>query len=139
VRAVSGRLFAGGRRLAEDDDRVEDFAVASIGTDGSEISVACSWHLHAGRDAVIEATFHGTRGGVALRNVGGSFFDFRVERHDARTTAVMAEPPDDWGGRALVDWAGRLARGTGYDPECARQVDVAEVLDRVYEAGRCAS
>jgi predicted dehydrogenase len=47
---------------------------------GAVIELACSWHLHAGRDAVIEAAFYGTRGAVAMKNKGGSFLDFSAER-----------------------------------------------------------
>lgn len=40
--------------------------------------MACSWKLPAGRDAMIELMIYGTRGGAALRNVEGSFYDFVV-------------------------------------------------------------
>jgi hypothetical protein len=46
---------------------------------------------------------------------------------------ALAEPPDDWGGRAIVRWAERLADGTGFDPAAGEFVRVAEVLDRVYQ------
>jgi predicted dehydrogenase len=80
---VSSRLHAGGRRLALPPAVVEDYAVAQIDlAGGCVVRLACSWNLPAGRDAVIEAHFHGTRGGAAMRNVGGSFYDFVAERFD---------------------------------------------------------
>jgi predicted dehydrogenase len=80
VRATS-RLFSRGEPLRDARSEVEDFAEARIDLDcGTAVRLACSWNLPAGRDAVIEASFYGTGGGAAMRNVDGSFFDFRAER-----------------------------------------------------------
>ena len=49
------------------------------------------------------------------------------------TRETLAIPPDDWGGRAAADWAERLAAGDRFDPEAERLVDVASVLDRIYQ------
>ena len=134
VEAVSSRLHAGGRRLAPPSPLVEDHAVAQIDlAGGAVVRLACSWNLPAGRDAVIEASFHGTRGGAALRNVGGSFYDFVAERFDGTRAMPLAEPPDDWGGRAAVHWARALANGGAFDPEIERLAEVAAVLDAIYE------
>jgi len=113
---------------------VDDYAVVRLDLEtGAVVRIACSWNLHAGQDAEIEATFHGTDGSVALRNVGGSFFDFRSELRRGTSREPLAEPPDDWGGRAAIAWAGRLAAGdTGFDPECGRLVTLAETVDEVY-------
>jgi predicted dehydrogenase len=124
VESVSSRLHAGGRRLALPPAVVEEHAVAQI---------ACSWNLPAGRDAVIEANFHGTRGGASFRNVGGSFYDFVAERFDGTRAIPLASPPDDWGGRAAVHWARALANGGAFDPEIERLTEVAAVLDAIYE------
>jgi predicted dehydrogenase len=97
------------------------------------VRLACSWNLPAGRDAVIEANFHGTRGGASFRNVGGSFYDFVAERFDGTRATPFASPPDDWGGRAAVHWARALADGGAFDPEIERLVEVAAVLDAIYE------
>ena len=132
VRAVTSRLFAGGRPL-ESSDVVEDHAVAQVElAGGAVVRLACSWNLAAGRDAVIDATFHGTRGGLAMRNVGGSFYDFVAERYDGTTTTTLVEAPDAWGGRAATAWARALARDGRFDPAIARVVDVARVLDAIY-------
>lgn len=107
---------------------VEHHAVMQL----DHVRIACSWNLHAGRDAVIEAHFHGSEGGASLRNVGGSFYDFRAERYRGRETEILAEPPDEWGGRAIVEWARRIAAGDGFDPEAERYLTVARTIDRIY-------
>jgi hypothetical protein len=81
---------------------------------------------------VIAADFYGTGGGAALRNVNGSFYDFTAELFHGTSRETLATPPDEWGGRAGVDWARRLAAGERFDPAAERLVDVAEVLDRIY-------
>jgi predicted dehydrogenase len=130
---VSSRLFANGRPLEPPIDVCEDFAMArfTLG-DRTEARLACSWNLPAGRDCVIEASFFATKGGAALRNVNGSFYDFVGERYRGTSREILAEPPDDWGARAAVDWAERLARGDRYDDSIERMSDVARVLDAIY-------
>lgn len=133
VEEVSARLFRQGRPFSPDAGGVEDFAAVRIDVaSGATLTVDCSWFLPAGRDAVIGATFYGTGGGVSLRNVDGSFYDFRAEHMTGTSHEVLALPPDRWGGRAVVDWVGRLAAGSGFDPEIESVLDVAAVVDRVY-------
>lgn len=136
VERVAARCFAGGAGLdppVADDAPVEDYAVARLDLDdGAAVEIACSWNLPAGRDAVIEASFWGTEGGAALRNVAGSFYDFEAEAYRGTERRTLASPPDAWGGRALVAWARRLAESPGFDPEAERSVAVAEVVDRIY-------
>jgi predicted dehydrogenase len=133
VRDVSGKLFSGGERLRDQATQVEDYAVASVELDtGAIVQLTCSWRLHAGCDAMISASFYGTQGGVALRNVNGSFYDFMAERYRGTARDVLAVPPDEWGGRAAADWATRLAAGERFDPAARQLVDVARVLDRIY-------
>lgn len=127
---VEARLMHAGRPLRAGE--VEDYAVASFALGDVAVRLACSWRLHAGREAVIEAAFYGTGGGAALRNVAGSFYDFRAERFDGTTAAVLADPPDDWGGRAAVAWAERLATSPAFDAGADQFVRTAEVLDRIY-------
>lgn len=43
------------------------------------------------------------------------------------------EPPDEWGGRAAVAWAKRLAEDKSFDPEAWNGVRVAEVIDIIYQ------
>jgi predicted dehydrogenase len=135
VRSVSSSIFSGGERLKGGcSGRVEDFAVVSMGLDnGNVIRLACSWNISAGRDAVIESCFYGTKGGVCFRNVNGSFYDFVAERFRGTSRETLAAPPDDWGGRAAVAWARRLRqKGRGFDPAAQNLVRVAEVLDAAY-------
>jgi predicted dehydrogenase len=133
VERVTSSLFAAGEPLAGRGDRVEDYGVATLELgDGTAVRLACSWRLQAGCDALISAAFYGTVGGAALRNVGGSFYNFVAERYRGTDTATLATPPDDWGGRAAADWAKRLARGGRFDPASERLIDVAQVLDRIY-------
>src|SRR5690606_28570512 len=133
VEAADGRLRARGRLLGAAPAEVEDYATAELQlADGAGVRLACSWNLPAGRDAVIEATFYGTGGAASMRNVGGSFYDFVAERYSGTATERLAAPPDDWGGRAAVDWARRLAAGEGFDSEAERLVEVAAALDAIY-------
>lgn len=130
---VDGRCFARGAALERPVEAVEDYAVARLELDdGAALELACSWNLHAGRDAVIEAELWGDRGGAACRNVAGSFYDFEAEAFQGTSRRTLASPPDAWGGRALVAWAERLAAGAGFDPEADAAVAVAEVVDRIY-------
>ncbi|MDQ3928479.1 MAG: Gfo/Idh/MocA family oxidoreductase [Chloroflexota bacterium] len=133
VANVQSSLYAGGMPLGGRTDTVEDYATASIElSSGATVQLACSWRLQAGREAVIEASFYGTQGGAALHNVNGSFYDFTVERYRGTSTDVLSTPPDEWGGRAAVDWARRLAAGELYDPSIEHMIDVAATLDRIY-------
>jgi predicted dehydrogenase len=132
VEEVSARLHAGGGPL-RGADRVEDYAVATLTLEGgATVRIACSWRLQAGCDAVITAEFYGTEGGAALRNQGGSFYDFTAERFRGTAREALAAPPDAWGGRAAADWARRLASGQRFDPEAERLVALSAVLDRIY-------
>ncbi|ATB28891.1 oxidoreductase [Melittangium boletus DSM 14713] len=133
VRRVSSQLFAQGRPLSRPTDAVEDYAAAQLElAPGTAVQLACSWKLSAGCDAVIEASFYGTQGGAAFRNVNGSFYDFTAEVFRGTSRERLAEPPDAWGGRAAVDWVSRLAQGARFDPESERLVEVATTLDRIY-------
>lgn len=138
VEGAAARLFAKGRPLGA--GAVEDYAVATLDLDGGAgpvaVRLACSWHLSAGQDAVIEAAFYGDGGGAAFRNVGGSFYDFEAVRF--RGTARESLAPagqggsEAWGGRAAAAWAARLAESRAFDPEVERVVEVAAALDRIY-------
>lgn len=133
VENASGCLFAGGESLKGRNQTVEDYATARLDlATGTVVDLSCSWNLPAGRDAVIEATFYGTEGGLHLRNVDGSFYDFVAERFYGTQRERIAEPPDEWGGRAILSWARRLQEDPGYDSSLEQMVSVAEVIDRIY-------
>ena len=132
---VSSRLFHKGERIDGIDSVCEDYAVARLDlANGAVINLSCSWHLHAGRDAVIDASFYGNKGGAALRNTNGSFYDFIAEYFNGTTRQVLAEPPDEWFGHAAVEWARRLAVDRTFDPEIERMIEVATALDAIYES-----
>jgi predicted dehydrogenase len=134
VTHVTSTLMAKGAPLPLGANAVEDYAVATLTLDtGAVVRLACSWRLHAGEPAVIGAAFQGVEGGAALRNIGGSFYDFAADRLDGTTRRNLAAPPDAWGGRAAADWARRLAAGARFDPHAEQLVDVARVLDRIYQ------
>jgi predicted dehydrogenase len=133
VQRVDSRLYAQGQLLPPNSGAVEDYAVAQLDlAGGTVVRIACSWNSATGRDAVIEAHFHGSRGGAALQNVDGSFYDFAAARFQGTQRTPLADPPDAWGGRAIVDWARRLAAGARYDKSIETIVQVATVLDRIY-------
>ena len=133
VESAGASLFADGRPLEQGGDAVEDYAEARLVLDGGRVvRIACSWNLSAGRDAVIEARFHGSHAGAAMLNVAGSFYDLKAELYRGTATESLVEPPDDWGGRAAVDWARRLARNPSFDPAADELVEVAKVVDRLY-------
>jgi predicted dehydrogenase len=133
VTAVSSVLSAGGERVRATGAKAEDHAVATLELEaGAVVRIACSWRLHAGRDAEISAAFYGSAGGAALRNVEGSFYDFAADRHEGTSRRSLATPPEDWGGRAAIAWARRLRADPSFDAACERLIDVAAVLDRIY-------
>jgi predicted dehydrogenase len=130
---VSSHLFAKGAPLGDRTDVVEDFAIADMQlAGGTVVRLACSWNLPAGCEAVIQASFFGTGGGAMLSNVNGSFYDFTADRFRGTTRERLCAPPDNWGGRAIVDWATQLSRGAGFDPSADRLVEVAAVVDAIY-------
>jgi predicted dehydrogenase len=133
VTGVTGHLFSKGQTLEQDGEAIEDFAIATLSlATGTVVRITCSWHLHAGRDAVIGADFHGTEGGASLANVGGSFFDFAACHHVGTSSTSLAEPPDAWWGGAAAAWAKEVSGGGRFDPAAEQYVAVAHVLDRIY-------
>jgi predicted dehydrogenase len=129
------QMFSKGAVLRDRFEQVEDFVSAQLTLEGGiAVQLACSWHLHAGRDCVIEASLYGRAGGVSLKNEGGSFYDFSTEAYSGTARRVLAAPPDAWGGRCLVDWAERLRVDRSFDPTCERLIDVAQVIDGLYAA-----
>jgi predicted dehydrogenase len=133
VESVGSRLYARGNLLKPPVSEVEDYAVATIGLDnGATVNLACSWRINAGCDAVIEASFYGTEGGLSLKNVNGSFYDFKAELYKWTASETLELPPDDWGGRSALQWAEKLAVSKSYDPDIEHIVEVARVIDMIY-------
>jgi predicted dehydrogenase len=133
VASAQASLFRGGRR--KQPGEVEDFAAATVTlANGTLVRIACSWNLPAGSDAVIRASFYGTSAGAELTNEDGSFFDFRADLLRGRERERLASPPDEWGGRAAVDWLRRLSDGQGFEGTTPGLLDSARLLDSLYEA-----
>jgi predicted dehydrogenase len=127
------------RMLSLQGHEVEDQATAelALGDDEVRARLACSWFQSAGGECAFECTAWGTDGAVSVRNVGGSFYDFRAELWRGTAAETLVEPPDAWGGRAIGAWAQQLARSRSYDPAADELELVARVIDDVYaEAGR---
>ena len=78
---------------------------------------------------------NGEDSGVALKNVGGSFYDFVAERYTGTRCERLASPPDEWGGRAVIEWTQRLGDGVRFTRDSERLVQLAEVLDQIYARG----
>lgn len=133
VERVDSQLFCQGAPARA--DQCEDYAVVQLKLAGDvAVRLACSWRVSAGRDAVIEAAVFGTTGGVALKNVDGSFYDFVGEHYQGTRRESLSTYPDAWGGRAAVAWAEQLAASPRFDPAAVRLIDLAGVLDAIYEA-----
>jgi predicted dehydrogenase len=133
VKDVSSRLFFKGEPLHNYYNAVEDYATARFDLDnGAVVNLACSWKISAGYDAIIEATFYGTEGGLSLKNVNGSFYDFKAEHNRWTAREILSEPPEDWGPRAALSWTEELEKNNKYNSEIEHMTDVADVLDAIY-------
>lgn len=133
VDRVDSRCFVRGVPLREAPDAVEDYATGRLDVAGDiVVDIACSWNLPVGSDAEIGLRIYGTGGGIGLRNVEGSFYDFMLERFDGRQREVLASPPDAWGGRAAVAWARQVLASPRYDAGADGLVELARVLDGFY-------
>jgi len=114
-------------------DEVENYAAAELNlANGVHVRIACSWNLHAGRDAVVEAGFYGTESAAQTRNEHGSFFDFSADLLKGREHQRIASPPDDWGGRAAAEWVRKLAAGEHFAGSTTGLLETARVLDGLY-------
>jgi predicted dehydrogenase len=132
---VSGRLLSSGVTRRPGTTDLEDYATATLTTAaGTIITVTCSWNLAIGQDAVIRVACYGTRGGAAVENVQGSFYDFSATRFCGSSRQALADPPDAWGGRALETWVQQMALSPEFDSRAEEFVEVARILDRVYAA-----
>lgn len=131
---IESHLYHSGEKMQKGEEKVEDYASVLLTTEADTVlNLQCSWHISAGRDAVIEARFYGTEGGVAFRNINGSFYDFTAERYTGTQTEVLVSPPDDWGGNAGMLWADAIMNGAGYDEVTAQEfLQLTEIIDRIY-------
>ena len=132
VRAAA--LSTRGEPWANSPAGVEDFALVQLESrSGVAARVACSWGTPSGCDAVIEARLFGTRAGARIANVAGSFYDFTAEQLEPGRAVPLAQPPDDWGGRAAVAWVDALAASPRFDAGAERLVELSALIDRCYD------
>jgi predicted dehydrogenase len=132
---VNSRLYSQGQQLDRQSNAVEDYATAQIDTDsGVTLNMQCSWRLPVGQDCIISAEFFGSRGGAAFHNVNGSFYDFVAERFEGTKRVHLVSPPDNWSGRAALEWVGHLQANEHFDVRNGDLVRVAEVLETIYQA-----
>jgi predicted dehydrogenase len=133
LKQISAQLYRDGDRLAPPIQDFENYATAELSfADGLTARLACSWHLPAGQDAVIEASFFGTKGALRLRNVEGSFYDFVVEHCQGTRRSLLAPPSRDWGGTAICNWAKQLASSPRFDSRAESVAAVHRILDEIY-------
>lgn len=134
VTELKSHLFSKGVKLKPNENKVEDFAKVTMLTDKeSAITLECSWHASAGEDAVIRAVFYGTEGGVAFKNINGSFYDFQAEKYKGTNKEIIVSPPDNWSGRAGLVWSEKIIDSMGYDDVTATEyLKTAEIIDRIY-------
>ncbi len=126
-------LFSKGQPL-NGGNKVEDYANVQMElANNISARLACSWNLPAGREAVIEASFYGINGGVSLKNVNGSFYDFEGLRYYGTRTEKLTLPPDDWGGRAIINWVQELSGSAAFNEEATDFIRSAEVVDKIYK------
>jgi predicted dehydrogenase len=132
VKTMRSSLFRKGVSV-KGKNEVEDYANVLMELENDVTAqLACSWNLEAGCDAVIEAQFFGTKGGVAVKNTNGSFYDFVGQRYWGTKTETVAAPPDAWGGKALLHWVEKIVANPTYNKEAEQYLKSAEVLDKIY-------
>lgn len=134
INELKSYLFSKGVKLEPNENTVEDFAKITMLTDKeSAITLECSWHASAGKDAVIRAVFYGTEGGVAFKNKNGSFYDFEAEKYKGTFKEILENAPDDWSGRAGLVWSEKIINSVGYDDLTATEyLKTAQIIDRIY-------
>ncbi|HEX2920137.1 MAG TPA: Gfo/Idh/MocA family oxidoreductase [Bacteroidales bacterium] len=133
VRSISSVLFSKGKIIEDNDSMIEDFVSAQIETeDGVLIRLVCSWNLPAGQDAEIKASFYGTELAVLFYNIGGSFYDFETAICRKTEREIISMPPDDWGGRALIQWTRDIQQNRHFRKDAFKYYNTSEVVDRIY-------
>jgi predicted dehydrogenase len=135
IKTVSSVLMAKGKVIDNTNANVcEDYASAQMITEsGVVIRLTCSWNLQAGQDAEIKASYYGTYGSALFSNVNGSFFDFETRLCHGTKNEIISNPPDDWGGRALIAWTKKIQEDNSFSEEAMQYYKVAKVLDRIYK------
>ena len=66
-------------------------------------------------------------------NCDGSFYDFTAELLKAGDRETLAQPPDDWGGRAANEWVEDIAAGKRFPGSTSGLLETAGTIDRLYD------
>jgi predicted dehydrogenase len=134
IKNVSSTLISRGNIIKKDNpDVIEDYVSAQMETEtGTLIRLVCSWNISAGQDAEIAASFYGTRSSALFYNINGSFYDFEAAHCHGTSRRVISRPPDDWGGRALIDWTRNLQNSRYFNNSAFQYYKTAEIIDRIY-------
>lgn len=122
------------------DNSVESHASGLILLDHNiRISLATSWRSALDGDAEIRFRIYGSEGSAEFSNISGSFTDFTA-RHFIRNAApiTLAEPPDNWGGKAALAWLETLSISGRFDPQIRKLEAVAGLLDDIYQSAESA-
>jgi predicted dehydrogenase len=132
---VRSRLFSRGAPVEGHGHALEDLAYAEfIQANGAMVRLACSWHAHIGRPALIEVALTGTRGGALWNNVDGSFYDFDLQLFRGTNCERLGSHPDDWGPRSLQQWLAQLQIDAGFDEAAENYIRSAALIEEVYRA-----
>lgn len=133
VKNLTSKLYSKGKLITPNDNEVEDYAIAEINLeDDVSVRLGCSWGLSTICDALIEVSFYGDKGGASFRNVNGSFFDFQSQVYHGRDRKTLVNPPDDWFGKAAVEWSKSLSISSDYNSSAEQFIKDAEVIDKIY-------
>lgn len=134
---LSTTILSQGRTVFNHWEEVEDYVSADLRTsNGVSVKLGCSWKLPIGKGAEISLKLYGTEGGASFYNVNGSFYDFRSELYRGTSKTVLTTPPDDWGGRAIGDWAVKLSESLEYSYQAEEFIKTAAVLEDIYHHTR---
>lgn len=130
---IKASRYYKGNLLKKGNEQVEDFCSAAVRTDpGADINIACSWNLCAGKDADIFFNIYGTDGAAMLHNLNGSFFDFETIYCQGTNSEIISSPPEDWGSKAISDWARQLQRDSSFDNKAWQYLESSELIDQIY-------
>ncbi len=133
IRNVSSALFSKGRIIEDRAHTVEDYVSAQIETEtGVVIRLVCSWNISVGQDAEIKASFFGTNASAHFYNVRGSFYDFEAALCKGTSKKIISCPPDEWGGKAIINWARTLQSSRLFNESAWQYYKIAEVIDKIY-------
>lgn len=135
IKNVSSTLFSKGKIIEDDKaDTVEDYVLAQFETlSGTVIRLVCSWNISAGQDSEIKASFYGTKASELFYNVRGSYYDFEAALCRGTSKKIISYPPDEWGGRALINWTRTLQDSRLFSDSAWEYYKIAELIDKIYK------